>query len=112
MKKDIFLVFLLLLFFILIVYWVGTASDALISAKIIQQVAYFLTGRDPATGSWSQGQQTKAPETAQQSAYDSLNTVANDVTQWLKNTTGTVSNQIQTDINNATKAFQNIIGGA
>lgn len=45
MKTDILLIFLVMLFLILAVYYVGTASDILIFAKVGQQLGYFLTGR-------------------------------------------------------------------
>lgn len=45
MKKDVFLIFLLLLAIILVVYFVGTSSDILTFAKLFQQLGYFMTGR-------------------------------------------------------------------
>lgn len=51
MKADIVFIFLLLLAFILVTYWVGTASDALALAKGGQQIIYYLQGRNP-SGGW------------------------------------------------------------
>lgn len=45
MKADILLIFLVMLFLILAVYYVGTSSDLLTFAKVGQQLGYFLTGR-------------------------------------------------------------------
>lgn len=47
-----FLAFVLLLAIILVSYWVGTASDILIGAKVIQQIVYFLSGRQ-SDGMWN-----------------------------------------------------------
>lgn len=50
--RDYFaLLFILALVLLLVVYYVGTASDLLIGAKVLQQLGYFLTARDSA-GNW------------------------------------------------------------
>jgi hypothetical protein len=49
---GVFLAFVLLLTIILVSYYVGTASDILVGGKLIQQLAYFFTGRQ-SDGSWN-----------------------------------------------------------
>ena len=49
---GVFLAFVLLLAIILVSYYVGTASDLLAGAKVIQQLAYFFSGRQ-SDGSWN-----------------------------------------------------------
>lgn len=49
---GVFLAFILLLAIILVSYYVGTASDLLVGAKVIQQLGYVLSGRQ-SDGSWN-----------------------------------------------------------
>ncbi len=49
---GVFFAFVLLLAIILVSYYVGTASDLYTGGKVIQQLAYFFTGRD-SSGNWN-----------------------------------------------------------